>query len=238
MKTFILFFLLIIFTFGCANQSLDREADLQGNHSPVLAEGELFVIAGYEQTVDHMRRFEMPEEIEGYRISYDDETLFVDEDGNEVSESDVRTHYFKFNVWTKETFEKSVTNTGDDGWSEESIKEFPNYTAAKIELVEMSDEEYLARRLADEEGYFSIIFYLGDEFEDDPNKYNSFIQMIDEKRSKIRQFTYTAFPSERLEVLLNIQSYPAFVIFDHEQLILKAYDEDQLMEFIERELSN
>lgn len=229
----------MIFTFLLMSCSSDEivtsEPDFQGTFH-IEDEKTSLVVVDMNMTREDMEFFRYPDEWEAYVVKWNDDTIFLDEAGTEISQNEFEEHDYQIKVWTKETFENewSAFVTGDDENSEEN---YPVYTARQIQLVEMTLEDYLAGHITFEKGDLALKIFLGDKMSNDQDAVQEFQSEFNEVMDKI-QFvqSYGVVYGEgykRDVQFLELESYPAYVIFDHEQMILKTYEQDEFMEFLE-----
>jgi hypothetical protein len=102
----IMSFILLI---SCSSKiDVNREPDFQSRISPYLsnAESEKVWLATVNDnmTQEDRREWKLPDEWEVYRIQLEDHTRYIDENGAEISEEEFKSHNYKYNAWTKESF--------------------------------------------------------------------------------------------------------------------------------------
>lgn len=222
-----------MFIIGCTSKiDTNRDPDFQSLLIPSTDETDVWLaMVDDNMTPKERDMFNLPEEWEVYRIKIGNDTAFIDEDGLEVSKELFEEHDFEFKVWTKEPFKQA--------WSKVSIEDrlnvehLPMYTAAQIQLVHITDEQYLARDFAKEEGEFALFVYMGEAFDDQQKSQfiqNEVLETVDLTNSPLKSVAFSSKPSERKEKLLGIVQYPIFVLYDHEKLIMKSTNIEDITE--------
>ncbi|MFN7252482.1 MAG: hypothetical protein ACK4M9_17135 [Anaerobacillus sp.] len=220
--------------------NLDREPDFQSRliefHEDEERKDVLLALVNDNMSKKEREMFNLPSEWEAYRIKLDKNTKFIDENGAEITKEKFQLHDYKVNVWTKESFQPQWSKVlREDGSMELISDRIPIYSATQIQLVEMSDEEYLAVDYAYQEGEFALQVYLGEAF-DDPKRSESILvevsEVMDVTMAKLVSVGYSREPSERKEALLGINSYPVFLLYDHEKLVHMTTDLEEILNFL------
>ncbi|MBU8906267.1 hypothetical protein [Desertibacillus haloalkaliphilus] len=231
--------LFLIFLFGCSSEvDLQREPDLQSNLLSLDEKYEKETYLGVvndNMTPKERNAFNLPDEWEAYRIEFNHSTRFIDHEGAEIEKEAMKSHNFKFNIWTEESFKSEWSNVEvKEGTSMAIITDlFPLYTATQVQLVPMTDEEYLERSYAYEEGEIAIEVYINEAFYEKDDRMVP--EEIYDRSDNFNRFSSTSSEaSKRKERLLNIEEYPVFLVYDHEGLVLKTYDIHELLEFLDR----
>jgi hypothetical protein len=219
--------------------NLDREPDFQTRLIQFLEDEErediLLALVNDNMSKKERQMFNLPNEWEAYRIKLDKNTRFIDENGTEITKEKFELHDYKVNVWTKESFQPQWSKVlPEDGSMQLNIDRIPMYTATQIQLVEMTDEEYLAVDYAYQEGEFVLQVYLGEAF-DDPKRSESILvevsEVMDVTKGKLVSVGYSKKPSDRKEALLGIHSYPVFLLYDHQKLVHMTTDLEEIVNF-------
>jgi hypothetical protein len=234
-------FILLI---GCSSKmDVNREPDFQSRFLPYFsnAESEQVWLATVNDnmTQEHRREFKLPDEWEVYRIQLEDNTRYIDENGTEISKEEFKSHNYKYKVWTKEKFKPKWSKVlTEEETTNLKVNHLPIYTAIQIQLVQMTDEEYLARDYAEKEGQYALQIYFGEAFDDQEKSLKiqqEVREHIDLTKSKINRIEYTKKASKRKEKLLGIDQYPIFILYDHKKLLLKTTDLQDISSFLTRE---
>jgi hypothetical protein len=171
------------------------------------------------------------------RIHYS--TRYIDENGNEITKEKFQVHDYAYKVWTKEKFKTKWSKVLTKKETKDlKIDHYPIYTAIQIQLVQMTDEEYIARDYSQKKGHYSLQIYFGEAF--DNQEMNVKLQQeiwehIDMSNSKINSVSFQKLANDRKEKLLEIEEYPIFILYDHEKLLLKTDNLDELVNFLNPE---
>jgi hypothetical protein len=219
--------------------NLDRVPDFQSRliefHEDEERKDVLLALVNDNMSKKEREMFNLPSEWEAYRIKLDINTKYIDKNGTEITKEKFQLHDYKVNVWTKESFKPQWSKVLPEDGSMELISDrIPIYSATQIQLVEMSDEEYLAVDYAYQEGEFALQIYLGEAF-DDPKRSDSIgveiSEVMDVTKGKLASVGYSKKPSERKEALLGIHSYPIFLLYDHEKLVHMTTELEEILNF-------
>jgi hypothetical protein len=145
----------------------------------------------------------------------------------------------EYKVWTKETFKSTWSKvlTEEDS-TKLKLDHLPIYTATQIQLVQMTDEEFLAQDYAKKKGQYALHIYFGEAFNDQEMSLKiqqEVRENIDLTKSKINRVKYAKKASERKEKLLGIDKYPIFILYDHKKLLIKTTDLQDISSFLARE---
>lgn len=193
-----------------------------------------FVIVDMNMTEEDRMYFNYPDEWEAYVVKWNEKTVFLDELGNEIQEGQFEQHDYHIKIWTKEKFKQKITELRND----EKLDEiYPTYTARQIQLIEMTWEDYVLRKVSNKEGELSVQVFFGEEISNDNKKLYEFQKELNEtfeKRNDIinRHSFMMGKGNKRDTQFLEIEEYPAFIVFDHEKMIFKTYDKEEYVEFI------
>jgi hypothetical protein len=234
----------IILVIGCSsNIDVNREPDFQSRFLPYFsnAESEQVWLATVNDnmTQEEVERFILPDEWEVYRIQLEDNTRYIDDNGTEISKAEFEMHDYEYKIWTKETFNSRWSKVfTEEGSSQLKIDHLPKYTATQIQLVQMTDEDFLAQDYAKEEGQYALHIYFGEAFEDQEMSLkiqHEVRENIDLINSKINRAKYAKKASKRKEKLLGIDKYPIFILYDHERPILITTELQDISSFMTRE---
>ncbi len=53
-------------------------------------------------------------------------------------------------------------------------------------------------------------------------------------KNKLQSYSFTTGDGSKRDVeFLGIEEYPAFIVFDHEAVVLKTYDQEEFLTFLE-----
>lgn len=194
------------------------------------------VVVDMNMTQEDVNFFRYPEEWEAYVIKWDENTIFLDEAGTEITVEKSQQHDYHIKIWTKEAFNKELSklNTEADG---KLVEGYPVYTAQQIQLIEMKVEDYIEKHVTFQEGKIAVNVFLGEEISKDEKLLYSFQKELNEfmsNHSNIQSYRFSFGEGNNRDVqFLEIEDYPAFFVFDHEQLIFKTYEQEKFIEFIE-----
>lgn len=231
------FFLLV----GCSSiKDVNRDPDFQSRLMPYYngfgneEEQIRLAMVNDNMTKEDRQLFRLPEEWEVYRIKLADNTRFIDENGNVITKEMFATHEYEHKVWTKENFKPKWSKALTEATGYLKIDHLPIYTATQIQMVQMTDEEYLARDYADKEGDYALQIYLG-ELWMNSNITQEVQNQIDMQKYNINTVGYSRKPSERKEKLLEIEEYPIFILYDHEKVLLKTTELQDISSFLAHE---
>ncbi|MEB1809282.1 MAG: hypothetical protein LPK26_18655 [Bacillaceae bacterium] len=231
--------LIIISLLTACSTTVNNTPDFQSSFLPYFNEdaNEEVILAIVDDNITEEERgnFIFPKEWEVYRIHIKDETTFINANGEKIKKEEFEMHDYKFNVWTSEKFQPAWTDVLTDDSNQLVIDHIPSYTAKKIQIVDMTDKEYLALDYAQKEGEYHLQIFVGDGFNDEES--NLIIQdevwnAIDLGKSKIKSVGFSERPSKRKEELLEIQEYPSFFLYDHEKLLLKTAHLEGILEYL------
>ncbi|WP_216829834.1 hypothetical protein [Alkalihalobacterium elongatum] len=233
-------FLSTMFLIACSAKVDLSTPDFQASFLPYFDvsghEEVLLAIVNDNSTQEERDHFAFPEEWEVYLIHLEEDTLFLDEKGTEITKEEAKMHDYMFNVWTKEAFQSQWTDVlTEEGSSKLIIDYIPAYSVSQIQLVNMTDDEYLALDYARNHGDFHLQVYVGEGFNNE--KINLQIQdevweAIDLNKSQINSVGFKERPSERKAQLLSITEYPTFILFDNEKLLIKTNQLGGVLEYM------
>jgi hypothetical protein len=187
-------------------------------------------------TREDRERMILPSEWEVYQIKLKESTRIIDENGNEITKEEFQAHDYEYKVWTKEKFKTKWSKVLTEKETKDLILDhYPIYTAKQIQIVQMTDEEYIARDYSQKEGQYSLQIFFGEAF--DNQEMNAKLQQevwkhIDMTNSKINSISFQKLATDRKEKLLGIEKYPIFILYDHEKLLLKTNNLDELVNFL------
>ncbi|WP_100333836.1 hypothetical protein [Bacillus alkalisoli] len=176
---------------------------------------------------------QIPSEWEAYRLQIQEETKIIDENGNEISLNDVNLYEFYLNVWTKEPFisewTKLAVNQQDRGY-----ENHPLYTAKRIQVVEIPNEDYLERLYAKEEGKYALYIYIGEDLggEIGIEIQKEINTLLHKEKNNMYIVSFISVPPDQEKQLFNIEHYPAYVILDHEKVLVNTVELEDILPYL------
>ena len=185
--------------------------------------------------VNDNRKNEMqiPSEWEAYRLQIEEETEIIDSNGNEISLNDINVYEYYLNVWTKEPFISEWTKL--EGNQQESMYEnHPLYTAKKIQLVEIPNEDFLERLYSKEEGKYALYVYLGDDLggESGGKIQKEINTLLHKDKNNMYIVSFISVPPEQEKRIFNIVKYPTYVILDHEKIVINTVELEEVLPYL------
>ncbi|GAE24926.1 hypothetical protein JCM9140_892 [Halalkalibacter wakoensis JCM 9140] len=228
--------LALLFLVGCNNEELTENPNIEG-HIHGMDEREFFIMVDDLLTEEERQSFVSPKEIEAYRITFDEEVPFYDENGNEVTWQESYPS-LSANVWVKGDFQSEITKLEKD----DPYANLPVYKAGKVEIRSFHDitfEEVISRYTSDKEGSYCVYVFMEDDV---TSKEGNVIQAdiheianLTAHASYIKCLGFTTFSNDSAidyQEILTINHPTEFFVFDHKGIVFQSGEINELEQYL------
>ncbi|ADU30591.1 hypothetical protein [Evansella cellulosilytica] len=220
---------------GIEKKELNRDAEIVGYTYSIYEEKQMALVHvdDYRNENDSVNSYST-EYAYAYIVELTDETAIVNEDNEEIELEELS--YGNVEIWVKEEFIKERTKVNFDDGPFHSIDTFPVYTAEKVKYFGdiLTEQDVLNNLKSYGEGmYTAVLFFDSSEsYQDNIDEADEFMDLISKSHIFETGSVVTGIdgPTEDA-LLLGIDQFPSYVLFDTDDVIMITGDFDEIKGF-------